>query len=77
MCEHDQLHVCNPTVDWTSTVYYAKLDSHHHPLLSQFVLQNFMDRAHTPALDRRLLVDRPYKVLFFPRRIERIEASDD
>ncbi|GIY69997.1 hypothetical protein CEXT_708801 [Caerostris extrusa] len=41
-----------------------------HPLPSQFVRQNSMDRAHTPALDR--LVDRPYEVLFFPRGLERI-----
>ncbi|GIY89650.1 hypothetical protein CDAR_566551 [Caerostris darwini] len=36
-----------------------------------------MDRAHTPALDRRLLVDRPYEALFFPRGLERIETSED
>ncbi|GIX72350.1 hypothetical protein CDAR_592021 [Caerostris darwini] len=34
---------------------------------SQFVRQNSMDRAHTPALDRRLLVV----------GLKRIEASDD
>ncbi|GIY90721.1 hypothetical protein CEXT_349381 [Caerostris extrusa] len=65
MCEHDKLHIRNPTVDWTSTACYATLDMHHHHIPSQFVWQNSVDRAHTLTLDR-LLVDRPYKVLFFP-----------
>ncbi|GIY96620.1 hypothetical protein CEXT_749541 [Caerostris extrusa] len=64
MCEHDKLHIRNQAVDWTSTVYYATLDIHHHHLPSHFVRQNSMDRAHTPALDHRLLVDRPYKSCF-------------
>ncbi|GIX98712.1 hypothetical protein CDAR_571891 [Caerostris darwini] len=67
MCEHDKLHIHNPIVDWTSTAYYATLAIHHHHLPSQFVWQNYMDRAHTPAFKRRLLVDRRYEVLFFPR----------
>ncbi|GIY79127.1 hypothetical protein CEXT_234711 [Caerostris extrusa] len=50
-----------------STAYYATLDIHHPHLPSQFVRQNSRDRAHTPALDRRLLVDSPHEVLFFPR----------
>ncbi|GIY18305.1 hypothetical protein CDAR_589591 [Caerostris darwini] len=36
-----------------------------------------MDGVHTPAIDRHLLVDRLYDVLFFPTGLERIEASDD
>ncbi|GIY17288.1 hypothetical protein CDAR_197341 [Caerostris darwini] len=53
------------------TAYYATLDIHHQHL------PNSMDRAHSLALDRRHLVDRPYEVLFFPRRLEHIETSDD
>ncbi|GIY74193.1 hypothetical protein CEXT_699101 [Caerostris extrusa] len=50
MCEHDKLHIRNPTVDWTSTAYYATLDIHHHHFPSQLVRQNSIDRAYTPAL---------------------------
>ncbi|GIY20144.1 hypothetical protein CEXT_713681 [Caerostris extrusa] len=63
MCEHDKLHIRNPTVDWTPTANYATLDIHHHRLPSQFVRQNSMYQAHTPALDRRLPVDRPCEVI--------------
>ncbi|GIX93543.1 hypothetical protein CEXT_707691 [Caerostris extrusa] len=66
MCEHDKLHIRNPTVDWTSTAYYATLDIHPHHLPNQFVRQYSMDRAHSPALDRSLLVDRRHEVLFSP-----------
>ncbi|GIY83275.1 hypothetical protein CEXT_241271 [Caerostris extrusa] len=55
------MHTRNPTVDWTSTAFYATLDIHHHLPCYQFMGQNSMDRVHTPALDRRLLVDRPYE----------------
>ncbi|GIX84401.1 hypothetical protein CEXT_339601 [Caerostris extrusa] len=41
MCEHDKLHIRNPTVNWTPTAYYATLGIHHHHLPSQFVKQNF------------------------------------
>ncbi|GIX97511.1 hypothetical protein CDAR_517451 [Caerostris darwini] len=75
MCKHDKLHIRNPTVDWTCTAYYATLDIHHHHLPSQFVRQNSMDRAHTPASDRRLLLDQPYQVLFFPRGLERMTEN--
>ncbi|GIY08938.1 hypothetical protein CDAR_373641 [Caerostris darwini] len=57
------------------TAYYAILDIHHHHPPSQFVRQNSIDQAHSPALDCRLLVDRRYEVLFFPRGIDRIETS--
>ncbi|GIY08748.1 hypothetical protein CDAR_24251 [Caerostris darwini] len=77
MWELDKLHIYNPTVDWISTAYYATLNINQYHLPSQFVLQNSMDRAHTPALDRRLLVDQAYEVFFFPRGLEPIEASDD
>ncbi|GIX88505.1 hypothetical protein CDAR_385311 [Caerostris darwini] len=77
MCEHAKLHIRNPAVDWTSTGYYATLYIHYHHLPCQFVRQNSMDRAHIPALGRRLRVDRPYEVLFFLRGLERIEASVD
>ncbi|GIY88088.1 hypothetical protein CEXT_556271 [Caerostris extrusa] len=65
MCEHDKLHIPDLRLDIYCLLCY--IDVHHHHLPSQSVRQNNMDWAHTPALDRRLLVDRPYEILFFTR----------
>ncbi|GIY73075.1 hypothetical protein CEXT_250181 [Caerostris extrusa] len=68
MCERDKLHIRNPILDWTSAAYHATLAIHHHHHPSQFVKKNSMDWAHTPVMNRRLLVNRPYEV-FFPQGI--------